>query len=105
MKVRKESLEELNVMKTDNEIYLYEFLKNMNQIKNVIKETWNLADVALQNKDYELRRKCLNDIANYTALLNKSQDFLPAVCSMKLFDNDLVPNTNTMGKPLQTIAE
>jgi hypothetical protein len=88
MKVRKESLEELNIMKTDNETYLYEFLKNMHQIQNVIKETWNLADLALQNKDYELRRKCLNEIANYTALLNKSQDFLPAACSMKLFDNE-----------------
>jgi hypothetical protein len=32
MKVRKESLEELNVMKTDNETYLFEFLKNMHQL-------------------------------------------------------------------------
>jgi len=45
---------------------------------------------------------------------SSSQDFLPAVCSMKLFDNDLVPHfatdTNTgltydKGKPLQTINE
>jgi hypothetical protein len=59
----------------------------------VIKETWNLADLALQEKDYELRRKCLNDIANYTVLLNKLHDFLPAICSMKIFDEEIVPHT------------
>jgi hypothetical protein len=95
MKVRKESLDDLQIMKSDNDSYLYEYLKNMQQAKNVIKETWNLADLALEEKDYELRRKCLNDIANYTVSLNRFHDFLPAVCSMKLFDNDLVPNTNT----------
>jgi transcriptional regulator of heat shock response len=105
MKVRKESLDDLQIMKSDNDSYLYEYLKNMEQTKKVIKETWNLADLALQKKDYELWRKCLNDIMNYTVLLNRFHDFLPAICSMKLFDSELVPNTNTMGKPLQTIAE
>ena len=96
MKVRKEAFDELQTMKTDNDTYIYEFLKNIYQIKNVIKETWNLADLALQEKDYNLRRKCLNDIMNYTALLNKFQDFLPAITSMKLVvdDNELAPNTS-----------
>src|SRR5688500_6318640 len=43
MKVRKESLDELQTMKSDNDSYLYEYLKNMEQTKKVIKETWNLA--------------------------------------------------------------
>ena len=47
----------------------------MEQVKNVIKETWNLADLALEEKDYELRRKCLNDIMNHTVLLNKIPRF------------------------------
>ena len=55
MKVRKEAFDELQTMKTDNDTYIYEFLKNIYQIKNVIKETWNLADLALQEKDYNLR--------------------------------------------------
>ena len=93
MKVRKEALDELQKMKTDNDSYIYVFLKNINQTKKVIKETWNLADLALQEKDYDLRRKCLNDIANYTVLLNKLHDLLPAICSMKIFDEEIVPYT------------
>jgi hypothetical protein len=54
-----------------------------------------LADLALENKDYELRRKCLNDITNHTITLNKLVDFLPAICSMKIFDSELVPHTIT----------
>lgn len=70
--------------------------------KKVIKETWNLADLALENKDYELRRKCLNDIMNHTITLtlNKLVDFLPAICSMRMhiWDEEIKPhaiNTNT----------
>jgi transcriptional regulator of heat shock response len=66
MKVRKEAFEELQIMKTDNDTYLYQYLKNMEQTKKVIKEIWNLANLALEEKDYELRRKCLNDIINHT---------------------------------------
>ena len=91
MKVRKEAFDELQTMKTDSDIYLYEYLKNMQQAKKVIKETWNLADLALEAKDYNLRRKYLNDIVNHTALLAKIQDFLPANTSMKIVvDNDFV---------------
>ena len=93
MKVRKETFDELQTMKMDNNTYVYEYLKNMEQTKKVIKETWNLADLALQEKDYDLRRKCLNDIANYTVLLNKLHDLLPAICSMKIFDEEIVPYT------------
>ena len=53
MKVRKETFAEIQTMKMDNDAYVYEYLKDIHQIKNVIKETWNLADLALQNKDYE----------------------------------------------------
>jgi hypothetical protein len=55
MKVRKETFDELQTMKMDNNTYVYEYLKNMEQTKKVIKETWNLADLALEEKDYELR--------------------------------------------------
>ena len=71
MKVRKETFDELQTMKMDNDTYVYEYLKDIHQIKNVIKETWNLADLALQNKDYELRRRCLSDINTYTQTLHK----------------------------------
>ena len=90
----KEALDELQTMKVDNETYIYEFLKSMEQVKNVIKETWNLADLALQENDYNLHCQCLNDIANHTILLNKIQDFLPVICSMKLFGSELVPQVN-----------
>jgi hypothetical protein len=93
-KVRKESLDELKTMKSDNDSYLYEYLKNMEQTKKVIKETWYLADLALEEKNYVLRRKCLNDIANYAVSLNRFHDFLPAICSMKLFDNERVPSVH-----------
>lgn len=71
MKVRKETFDELQTMKMDNDTHVYEYLKDIHQIKNVIKETWNLADLALQNKDYELRRRCLSDINTYTQTLHK----------------------------------
>jgi hypothetical protein len=112
MKVRKETFDELQTMKMDNNTYVYEYLKNMEQTKKVIKETWNLADLALEEKDDELRRKCLNDIMNYAVLLNKFQDFLPAITSMKIVveNNELMPTANTSwtypkGKPLQTINQ
>jgi hypothetical protein len=91
MKVRKETFDELQTMKMDNDTYVYEYLKDIHQIKNVIKETWNLADLALQEKDYELRRRCLSDINTYTQTLHKLYDFLPAACSMKTFDGELAP--------------
>lgn len=56
MKVRKETFDELETMKMDNDNYVYEYLKDIHQIGNVIMETWNSADLALQDKDYELRR-------------------------------------------------
>jgi hypothetical protein len=94
MKVRKEAFEELQLMKTDNETYLYQYLKNIEQTKKVINETWNLADLALEVKDYDLRRQCLNDITNHTVTLHKLYDFLPAVCSMKVWDeSEFVPHT------------
>jgi hypothetical protein len=93
MKVRKKALDELQTMKTDNDTYLYQFLKNVEQTEKVIKETWNLADLALENKHYELRCKCLNDIMNHTTILNKLVDFLPAICSIKIFDEEIVPHT------------
>jgi hypothetical protein len=40
-----------------------------------------------------LRCKCLNDIMNHTTILNKLVDFLPAICSMKIFDEEIVPHT------------
>jgi hypothetical protein len=95
MKVRKEAFEELQTMKMDNNAYVYEYLKDIHQIKNVIKETWNLADLALEVKDYNLRRQCLGDISTHTQILHKLYDFLPAVCSMKVFDSEFVPHTVT----------
>jgi alpha-mannosidase len=77
----------------------------MEQTKKVIKETWNLADLALEEKNHELRRKCLNDIANYAVLLNRFHDFLPAICSMKLFDNELVPSVRNMDTQVNQIAK
>ena len=95
MKVRKETFAEIQTMKMDNDAYVYEYLKDIHQIKNVIKETWNLADLALQNKDYELRRRCLSDINTYTHTLHKLYDFLPAACSMKTFVWELAPHATT----------
>jgi hypothetical protein len=95
MKVRKETFDELQTMKMDNDAYVYEYLKDIHQIKNVIKETWNLADLALQDKDYELRRRCLSDINTYTQTLHKLYDFLPAACSMKTFVWELAPYAHT----------
>lgn len=94
MKVRKETFDELQTMKMDNDTYVYEYLKDIHQIKNVIKETWNLADLALQNKDYEIRRRCLSDINTYTQTLHKLYDFLPAACSIKTFVWELAPHTH-----------
>jgi hypothetical protein len=112
MKVRKEAFDDLQTMKIDNDTYLYQYLKNMEQTKKVIKETWNLADLALEEKDYELRRKCLNDIMNQTVLLSKFQDFLSSITSMKIVvdKSDLMSTSNTSwtypkGNTLQTINE
>jgi hypothetical protein len=93
MEVKRNALDELKVMKMDNDTYIYEYLKDIQQVKSVIEEEWNLADLALQNKDYELRRRCLNDITNYTVTLHKLYDFLPSICSIKVFDSQLVPKS------------
>jgi hypothetical protein len=100
MEVKRNALDELQTMKMDNETYIYEYLKDIQQIKTVISETWNLADLALEVKDYDLRRRCLVDISTHTQTLHKLYDFLPAVCSIKVFDNELVPQINYDNKEL-----
>jgi hypothetical protein len=92
MKVKKQALDELQIMKMDNDTYIFEYLQHIYQIKDLIKRTNEIAE---RNESTPwIHLKCLNDIHDYTKTLHKLYDFLPSVCSMKIFDNELVPHVN-----------